>query len=41
MTVERMPLAEAVAGIGRREIVDSQTICALLLAERSRSQSVG
>jgi ADP-ribose pyrophosphatase len=36
LTVERMPLAEAVARIGRGEIVDSKTICALLLAERAK-----
>lgn len=34
LTVERMPLAEAIARIDRGEIVDSKTICALLLAER-------
>ena len=34
MTVERMPLATAVERIGRGEIVDSKTICALLLADR-------
>lgn len=36
MTVERMPLAEAIARITRGEIVDAKSICALLLAERVR-----
>ncbi len=41
LTVERMPLAEAIARIGRGDIVDSKTICALLLAERAgRNSSV-
>jgi len=35
LSVERMPLREAVARIGRGEIVDAKTICALLLAERA------
>jgi ADP-ribose pyrophosphatase len=34
LTVERLPLAEAIERIGRGDIVDSKTICALLLADR-------
>ena len=41
LTVERMPLAEAVARIGRGDIVDAKTICALLLAERAARGTTG
>ncbi len=41
LTVERMPLAEAIVRIGRGEIVDSKTICALLLAERAVHSASG
>ena len=37
LTVERMPLAAALAAIRRGEIVDSKTICALLLAREARA----
>jgi len=36
LSVERMPLREAIGRIGRGEIVDSKTICALLLADRAK-----
>ncbi len=41
LSVERVPLAEAIAMIDRGELVDSKTICALLLAERAARSASG